>query len=95
MGAADVAPYMSTTASQASGGAESEAVELSQKQRRILDHLRANESQTYFKSRLVGEALDLSAKEVGANMPAVDDVPGVSIDKWGYSGATTWKVTLG
>lgn len=85
---------MSATASHTVGDTEGESVELSDKQRRILDHLEANASQTYFKSRLVGEALDLSAKEVGANMPAVGDVPGVTIDKWGYSGATTWKVSI-
>ncbi len=42
---------------------------LSDKQRRILEYLRSNAGdQTYFKSRLIADDLDLSAKEVGANM---------------------------
>lgn len=85
---------MSTTASQSGDYPDGDTVELSAKQRRILNHLRSNDGQTYFKSRLVGDALDLSAKEVGANMPTIAEVPGVTIEKWGYSGATTWKVSL-
>jgi len=85
---------MSTAPTRTLPSVDAEAVDLNEKQRRILAHLRANAEQTYFKSRLVGEALDLSAKEVGANMPALDAVPGVSIEKWGYSGATTWAVSV-
>lgn len=68
---------------------------LSQKQHRILDHLREYApEQTYFKSRLIAEELDLSAKEVGTNMPAVQRVATeIRIEKWGYSSGTTWKVT--
>ncbi len=69
--------------------------ELSEKQRRILAHLReAAGAQTYFKSRLVAEELDLTAKEVGANMrPLLSADHGLDIEKWGYSSGTTWKVT--
>ena len=50
------------------------APNLSEKQRRILRYLRANaDERTYFKSRLIAEELDLSAKEVGANMRALLD----------------------
>jgi DNA-binding Lrp family transcriptional regulator len=69
---------------------------LSEKQRRILSFLRDNaETQTYFKSRLIGDALGLSAKEVGTNMTAIaaSDVA-LTVEKWGYSSATTWKVTV-
>lgn len=67
--------------------------ELSDKQTKILAYLRANEDQTYFKSRLIGEALGMSAKEVGANIRAVDGTADIDIEQWGYSSATTWKVT--
>ncbi|MFB6119835.1 MAG: hypothetical protein ABEJ68_01815 [Halobacteriaceae archaeon] len=83
---------MSATASTADAA---EATRLTEKQRDILAYLRENaDQQTYFKSRLIGEALDLSAKEVGTNMPALaeSDV-GLDVEKWGYSSATTWKVT--
>ncbi|WP_435076911.1 DUF7123 family protein [Halococcus sp. AFM35] len=68
---------------------------LSEKQRRILDYLREHaDTQTYFKSRLIGDALGLSPKEVGTNMNAIRNMDGVlSVEKWGYSSSTTWKVT--
>jgi len=79
---------MSTTATAGAG-------QLSDKQRRILQYLRANADQrTYFKSRLIGEELNLSAKEVGTNMTAITQGEfEVDVEKWGYSSATTWKVT--
>jgi len=67
---------------------------LSEKQRSILEYLSDHaETKTYFKSRLIGEALGLSAKEVGTNMPAVVESADLTIEKWGYSSSTTWKVT--
>jgi len=68
---------------------------LSEKQRRILEFLRERaDTQTYFKSRLIGEELDLSAKEVGTNMTAIEGGDfEIDVEKWGYSSATTWKVT--
>ena len=72
-----------------------ESTGLSSKQTRILRYLRENaDERTYFKSRLIAEHLDLSAKEVGANMCAnVDGDVGVNVEKWGYSSGTTWQVT--
>jgi hypothetical protein len=70
--------------------------DLTEKQRRILSYLRREgRTRTYFKSRLIGEELDLSAKEVGTNMPAIreGDVD-VDVERWGYSSGTTWKVTV-
>lgn len=68
---------------------------LSEKQRRILEFLQDNaDTQTYFKSRLIGNELGLSAKEVGTNMTAIEDGEfDIEVEKWGYSSATTWKVT--
>ena len=72
-----------------------ESTSLTDKQHRILAHLREHaDEQTYFKSRLIGEALGMTAKEVGANMAAIQDGEfGVDVEKWGYSSSTTWKVT--
>jgi len=83
---------MSTTASRSNAPAETT---LSEKQERILEFLRANaDTQTYFKSRLIGDELDMSAKEVGTNMPALQNGEfDVDVEKWGYSSSTTWKVT--
>jgi IS4 transposase len=72
------------------------ATELTDKQRRILTYLREEgRTKTYFKSRLIGEALGMSAKEVGSNMSAIHEGDfDVTVEKWGYSSGTTWKVTL-
>lgn len=71
------------------------AAALNDKQRRILQYLREqSQTSTYFKSRLIGDDLGMSAKEVGVNMPAlVDGEFDVTVEKWGYSNSTTWKVT--
>jgi hypothetical protein len=68
---------------------------LTDKQQRILAYLREKgTTKTYFKSRLIGEALDMSAKEVGTNMTAICEGNfDVDVEKWGYSSGTTWKVT--
>lgn len=69
---------------------------LSDKQRHILQYLRERgATQTYFKSRLIGEDLGMTAKEVGANMAAIQDGEfDVDVEKWGYSSSTTWKVSV-
>jgi DNA-binding MarR family transcriptional regulator len=70
--------------------------DLTDKQHRILRYLREHAgTQTYFKSRLIGEDLGLTAKEVGANMTAIREGDfDVTVEKWGYSSGTTWKVTV-
>ena len=81
----------------ATATASADTPSLTEKQRQILAYLREHsDTQTYFKSRLIGEELDLSAKEVGTNMTALEqqDV-GLDIEKWGYSSSTTWMVTSG
>jgi biotin operon repressor len=71
------------------------ATDLTDKQRRILGYLRERSpDQTYFKSRLIAEDLGMSAKEVGANMPAIREADfDIDVEKWGYSSGTTWMVT--
>ncbi|WP_440988991.1 DUF7123 family protein [Haloarchaeobius baliensis] len=70
--------------------------DLSTKQHRILEYLRENaQTKTYFKSRLIGEDLEMTAKEVGTNMTAIQRGEfDVAVEKWGYSSSTTWKVTV-
>ncbi len=81
---------MSTTADTTT-----ELANLSEKQHRILEFLREEvDDQTYFKSRLIADELDMSAKEVGTNMTAIERGEfDVSVEKWGYSSSTTWMVT--
>lgn len=70
-------------------------IELSEKQFQIFRYLRKQVTeQTYFKSRLIAEELELSSKEVGTNMSAVQQAAiDITIEKWGYSSGTTWRVT--
>jgi hypothetical protein len=79
---------MSTTAST--------NADLNDKQSRILQYLREKaETKTYFKSRLIGNELDMTAKEVGTNMTAIQNgAHEVTVEKWGYSSSTTWKVSV-
>ena len=68
---------------------------LSEKQRRIHQYLREHVGErTYFKSRLIADELGMTAKEVGTNLTAIaDGEVDVDVERWGYSSATTWKVT--
>lgn len=72
------------------------APDLTSKQRRILQYLRENAgTKTYFKSRLIGRELGMTAKEVGANITTLQEGDfDVEIEKWGYSSSTTWKVSV-
>ncbi len=72
------------------------APDLTTKQRQILQYLRENAAtKTYFKSRLIGKELGMTAKEVGANITALQEGDyEVEIEKWGYSSSTTWKVDV-
>ncbi|MFA9503663.1 hypothetical protein ACERIM_12925 [Natrinema sp. H-ect1] len=72
------------------------APDLTSKQRRILEYLRNNAAtKTYFKSRLIGQELGMTAKEVGSNITALQEGDyDVKIEKWGYSSSTTWKVDI-
>ncbi|WP_436901387.1 DUF7123 family protein [Halovenus halobia] len=81
---------MSTTAETAT-----ELANLSEKQHQILEFLRDEaDDKTYFKSRLIADELDMSAKEVGTNMTAIERGEfDISVEKWGYSSSTTWMVT--
>jgi DNA-binding MarR family transcriptional regulator len=72
------------------------STDLTDKQQRILAYLRQKgETKTYFKSRLIGEELGLTAKEVGTNMTAIANGEfDVDVEKWGYSSSTTWQVSV-
>jgi len=75
--------------------ATADMTNLSEKQHRILEFLReAVAEQTYFKSRLIADELNMSPKEVGTNMTAIQrEEFDISVEKWGYSSSTTWMVT--
>ena len=84
-----------TDAAETDADAETDIADLTEKQRDILGYLRQSAAtKTYFKSRLIAEELGMSAKEVGANMTPIREGDfDVTVEKWGYSSGTTWKVT--
>lgn len=65
------------------------------KQERLRRYLlRETDGKSYFKSRLIGEDLEMSPKEVGANLATIAERdPTLSIERWGYSSSTTWMVS--
>ncbi len=65
------------------------------KQQRLADYLRerAADGEVYFKSKFIADDVDLSSKEIGALIVKLQDsVADLSIERWSYTGATTWRV---
>ena len=62
---------------------------------RFLREEAAEDGELYFKSKFIAEEVDLSPKEIGALMVKLrDSVADLEIEKWSYTSATTWRVTL-
>jgi len=71
--------------------------ELGEEDREILDYLRDSVSrgESYFRAKNIAEQIGLSAKQVGARLPKLDEESDeVEIEKWGRARSTTWRVTL-
>jgi len=65
------------------------------KQQRLTSYLReqAADGELYFKSKFIADDVDLSAKEIGALILKLQDsVADLSIERWSYTSATTWRV---
>jgi len=65
------------------------------KDQRLADYLRARveDGEMYFKSKFIAEDVGLSSKEIGALIVKLQDsVDDLSIERWSYTGATTWRV---
>ena len=66
------------------------------KQDRLEQYLREqlDDGELYFKSKFIAEDVGLSPKEIGALMvQLMDSTTDLSIEKWSYTSATTWRVT--
>lgn len=69
--------------------------ELTDEDQRILQYLkdRAAAGHEYFRSRHIAEAVDLSAKQVGARLSRIAAASDeLEIEQWGRSKSTTWRV---
>jgi len=65
------------------------------KDQRLADYLRArvDDGEMYFKSKFIADDVGLSSKEIGALIVKLQDsVDDLSIERWSYTGATTWRV---
>ena len=63
---------------------------------RLAAYLRseAADGETYFKAKFISDDVGLSPKEIGALIVQLQDsVSDLRIEKWSYTGATTWRVT--
>jgi hypothetical protein len=65
------------------------------KEERLRQFLRSQASagDYYFKSKFIAEEVGLSPKEIGALMVKLKETTSdLEIEKWSYTGATTWRV---
>jgi hypothetical protein len=69
--------------------------EYTAEEQRILSYLRESvgRGQEYFRARNIAESLGLSSKQVGVRLSNLaETAEDVSIEKWGRSRSTTWRV---
>ena len=67
----------------------------SSKEERLRSFLerKAADGEMYFKSKFIADEVGLSPKEIGALMVKLkESAPGLEIEKWSYTSATTWRV---
>lgn len=72
-----------------------DATENISKEDRLVRYLaeRAADGEMYFKSKFIADDVDLSPKEIGALMVKLrDSASELTIEKWSYTSATTWRV---
>jgi hypothetical protein len=58
-------------------------------------HRQAADGEYYFKSKYIADDVGLTPKEIGNLIPKLRDrETDIDVDRWAYSNATTWRVTL-
>ncbi|GAB6880713.1 hypothetical protein JCM17823_29870 [Halorubrum gandharaense] len=68
----------------------------SSKADRLAEFLReeAADGEAYVKAKFIADDVDLSPKQIGALIVQLQDsVTDLEIEKWSYTGATTWRVS--
>ncbi|WP_123620307.1 hypothetical protein [Halorubrum sp. CSM-61] len=90
-------PLPQTTERSAESDASDESTESpASKADRLAAFLReeAADGETYFKAKFISDDVGLSPKEIGALIVQLQDsVQDLEIEKWSYTGATTWRVS--
>jgi len=65
------------------------------KEERLKTYLlsKAQDGELYFKSKFIADEVGLSPKEIGALMVKLrDSATELSVEKWSYTSATTWRI---
>ena len=65
------------------------------KEERLKQYLlsKAQEGDLYFKSKFIADEVGLSPKEIGALMVKLrDSASDLTVEKWSYTSATTWRI---
>jgi len=65
------------------------------KEERLKEYLlsKAQDGELYFKSKFIADEVGLSPKEIGALMVKLrDSATELSVEKWSYTSATTWRI---
>jgi len=79
---------MSTTTPSSEKSADNKRERLQAFLRRKTD-----DGEVYFKSKFISEEVGLSPKEIGALMVQLNEsASDLTIEKWSYTSATTWRV---
>jgi hypothetical protein len=91
----DEAPSQTDATDEAS---QDDTVEGPSKMERLRAYL-ADEArcqgELYFKSKFIADDVGLSSKEIGALMVGLQETTtDLEIEKWSYTSATTWRITL-
>ena len=71
------------------------STEANTKEDRLKQYLleQAEDGELYFKSKFIADEVGLSSKQIGALMVKLrDSAPEIEIEKWSYTGATTWRI---
>jgi hypothetical protein len=85
---------MSATVTPSNDADEAAGSELS-KEERLRRYLarKAEDGELYFKSKFIADEVGLSPKEIGALMVKIrDSASDLTVEKWSYTSATTWRV---
>jgi len=58
----------------------------------LRDRAEENGGELYVKAKFIADDVGMSTREIGARMLHLESVPDLTVEKWAYTGATTWRV---
>ncbi|SMO58010.1 DUF7123 family protein [Halorubrum cibi] len=83
---------MSATANPSTNASTTDDLSKEERLKRYLLE-RAEDGEMYFKGKFISDDVELSPKEIGALMVKLSEsATELTVEKWSYTGATTWRV---